>query len=258
MVWFKVDDGLHSHRKVLSIPRRDRSAAMGLWVLAGSWSAANLTDGEIPAYVIPQLGAHPRIAQVLVDAGLWHFVDGSFTFHAWSEDGRQPSRRETEARRKAWREKRAAQRARSERSMSEGDTRETPPERPPTTAGEGLPERLGTPSRPGPVPLPSRPGSGLGSQSALGRSELATIVDGLDLARIANTLGTDLPWAGRVAEQILERAEIGTVRNPQRYVEAAILERPDDYRPTPTPPRLDELCDHGRDRATCPFEQDQS
>lgn len=94
--------------------------------------------------------------------------------------------------------------------------------------------------------------SGLGSQSTNGRSEAAPI-DRLDLTRIATQLGADRAWAHRVAVQVMARAP-ADVRDPQRYVEAAIRERPQDYKPTPTPPGLGALCDHGRDRATCPFE----
>ncbi len=50
--WFKVDDKLHDHHKANAA----KKAAMGVWVLAGSWSADNLTDGFIPARVLANLG----------------------------------------------------------------------------------------------------------------------------------------------------------------------------------------------------------
>ena len=43
-MWFKVDDKLHDHRKA----RKAGKAAMGVWVLAGSWSMDNETDGFVP------------------------------------------------------------------------------------------------------------------------------------------------------------------------------------------------------------------
>ncbi|WP_181312485.1 hypothetical protein [Nocardioides campestrisoli] len=81
-MWFKVDDRLHDHRKA----RRAGKSAMGLWVLAGSWSAANLTDGFVPASLLPRWGTKAD-AKRLVDVGLWHddVQDGEagWSFHEW-------------------------------------------------------------------------------------------------------------------------------------------------------------------------------
>lgn len=66
MVWFKVDDKLHDHRKA----RQARKSAMGVWVLAGSWSADNLTDGFIPDDVATRWGTRHDFT-ALVSAGLW-------------------------------------------------------------------------------------------------------------------------------------------------------------------------------------------
>src|SRR4051812_39798971 len=71
MTWFKVDDGLWGHPKWLATP----APARGLWVTAGSWSAANLTDGRIPRHVLPSLGGRPRDAATLVTVGLWVTAD---------------------------------------------------------------------------------------------------------------------------------------------------------------------------------------
>jgi len=56
MPWFRADDGLSSSRKVLGIPRSRRAAAMGLWVLAGTWCSRELTDGFIGSHMF----ARPR------------------------------------------------------------------------------------------------------------------------------------------------------------------------------------------------------
>lgn len=82
MSWFKVDDKLHDHRK----SRKAGKAAMGVWVLAGSWAMSNETDGFVPGVVITRWGTS-RDAQRLVDAGLW-FVDErdgekGWRFHDW-------------------------------------------------------------------------------------------------------------------------------------------------------------------------------
>ncbi len=95
MPWFKVDDKLHDHRKA----RKAGKAAMGVWVLAGSWSMDNDTDGFVPADVLPRWGT-PSDARKLVIAGLWDDDEWSgeqgWRFHDWSRF--QPSAAVTAAR----------------------------------------------------------------------------------------------------------------------------------------------------------------
>lgn len=86
MTWFKVDDGLFLHHKIV----KAGNAAMGLWVRAGSWSAHHLTDGFIPDAVIEILGTPSQRAK-LIKAGLWIEGVGGCQFHEWSENGRQPT-----------------------------------------------------------------------------------------------------------------------------------------------------------------------
>ena len=71
MAWFKIDDGFYSSRKVLSIPRNVRLQAIGIWTLAGAWSAKELTDGIVPGYVLEELGCTTRIREALIEASLW-------------------------------------------------------------------------------------------------------------------------------------------------------------------------------------------
>ena len=89
MTWFKVDDKLHDHRKT----RAAGKAAMGVWVCAGSWAADNLTDGFVPATILPRWG-NGRDAARLCEVGLWvpDEQDGEqgWRFHEWAE--RQPTR----------------------------------------------------------------------------------------------------------------------------------------------------------------------
>lgn len=102
-MWFKVDDSFHSSRKLLSIPKRHRLAAAGLWVVAGSWCGQQLTDGRIPDYMIKEWGATPTIVKALVDSGLWIEVEGSNVFDKWHEY--QPSKQDVNAERAASRER---------------------------------------------------------------------------------------------------------------------------------------------------------
>jgi hypothetical protein len=77
MAWFKMDDGFANSKPVLRIPRRYRLQAVGLWSLAGTWSAKEETDGFIPEYVLEELCGTTGVANQLVQAGLWEIVKGS-------------------------------------------------------------------------------------------------------------------------------------------------------------------------------------
>lgn len=72
MTWFRVDDSFWTHPKVLSIPRKDRPTAVGLWTLAGSYSGQHLTDGLVGLNMIDEFGVPKRFALQLVEVRLWH------------------------------------------------------------------------------------------------------------------------------------------------------------------------------------------
>lgn len=62
-----------------------------------------------------------------------------------------------------------------------------------------------------------------------------------DLTKISNATGGDVDHAVRVATDILGRC-VSAPRNPLAYVLRSVGDEPDRYRPTPRPPRADELC----------------
>lgn len=98
MGWFKVDDQLAFNAKIVAAG----NSAMGLWLRAGSWSSAQLTDGFIPIHMANAMAnamANPSDQDALVSVGLWDEVNGGFQFHDWSEF--QPSADEERAKRKA-------------------------------------------------------------------------------------------------------------------------------------------------------------
>lgn len=159
MTWFKVDDTLHSHKKAM----RAGTEAMGLWVLAGSWAADQLTDGWVPQYAALRVAPNAvDLAERLVRAGLWvageHDGDKGWWFHGWQE--LQPTREEVLQRRKADAERRARWREAKQKK------RDTPAATGPDTGMEsrGASRRdtgresqgasaLPDPARPGPGPL---------------------------------------------------------------------------------------------------------
>lgn len=92
------------------IPKRARFAAVGLWSIAGSWSADQLTDGRVPDYMISEIGPPPSAAQALVDCGLWSRESDGFVFRNWHEY--QPSKQDVDAERAASKERMREFRAR--------------------------------------------------------------------------------------------------------------------------------------------------
>lgn len=138
MTWFKVDDSFHSHPKVLAAS----PAALGLWVVAGSWSGANLSDGFIPDHVLPRLlSDSASLARDLVTAGLWKRARGGYRFHDWGDFN--PQRETVEQDRRAARERM--------RKLRSG-------QKPAGQAANGSPEHMAnvrelfaTPTRPDPI-----------------------------------------------------------------------------------------------------------
>jgi len=118
VAWFKVDDHLSMNPKVIAAG----NSAMGLWVRGGSWCAANLTDGRLPAAMVQPLGGRTRDAQRLVEVGLWVKVDGGYQFKGWTDY--QPTKVEVEAERAANRERQKEYR---ERRRNGGRNSVTPP-----------------------------------------------------------------------------------------------------------------------------------
>jgi len=91
--WMKIDDTLHCHKKAM----KAGVEAMGLWVLAGSWSSDQLTDGFVPECMATRWAPNAtELAARLVTAGLWSVGecddDAGWWFHQWEE--RNPTRQE--------------------------------------------------------------------------------------------------------------------------------------------------------------------
>jgi hypothetical protein len=104
MAWFKVDDGFYTSQKVMRIPRNIRPQAIGLWLLAGTWSADKMTDGVVPAHILDEFGCNTEIFDAMIKSGLWKLHedvkpgdDVVIVFHDWCEY--QPTREQMIAKR---------------------------------------------------------------------------------------------------------------------------------------------------------------
>lgn len=237
MAWFRVDDGFAQHPKVLGIPRKDRAAAVGLWLLAGVWVAANLTDGRVPAYLPAELGCPDRLAGLLVDAGLWQVDEGrGWCFHGWEDY--QPTRVEvlTERERKA-----AAGRAgglasgRTRRSRSEAGASD-----PGSRSEAGASPVVEPPSR----PVPSRPSTSVVLSGHQSDAREPTDDDLISWTPAAGPrrppAGLDLP-AERIRFLEHNAGRWAQVRDPERawlgWLAKAVDRQAVADRPTPVPGR---------------------
>lgn len=120
MTWFKVDDSFHSHPKVLAA----EPAALGLWVVAGTWSSANLTDGFVPDHVLPRLLPDAvKLAEQLVTCGLWRRARGGHRFHDWGDynPSSEDVKREREAARERMRNLRAKRKGTAQPANCSGE-----------------------------------------------------------------------------------------------------------------------------------------
>lgn len=77
---FQVDPDFYDHPKTTGMS----DAAFSLWVRAGSFSAAKLTDGFITEDVLAHtLRTDKAVADELARRGLWRRVKGGYRFHEW-------------------------------------------------------------------------------------------------------------------------------------------------------------------------------
>jgi hypothetical protein len=112
MPWFKVDDQLAFHPKVLACP----PTSLALWLRAGAWCAGQLTDGRLPAAMLSPFGCRRRDAEKLVEVGLWEHTEDGYRFRNWEEY--QPTKAQVEAERAKNKERQSRWRKR----VSDGDS----------------------------------------------------------------------------------------------------------------------------------------
>lgn len=120
MSWVKLDDGFPEHPKVI----RAGGQAAWLYVAALCYCGRNLTDGHIPAAVLPRLTdakAPRRLAAALVRARLFIEDEDGWQIHDYGSY--QPSRAQVEADRE-----RARERAAKSRGTRAGMSQRTSPE----------------------------------------------------------------------------------------------------------------------------------
>lgn len=141
--WFKVESVMAVHRKTRLIPRDDctistRTAAMGVWFFAASWTAREETDGFVPAEEFERWDPTGELTNFLAHVGyLDHATVGGevgYYLHDWLDV--QQSKAQMDARRTY-----DAARQRKSRSNRTGQNRPDPDDRGP---GNGRSEAIQT------------------------------------------------------------------------------------------------------------------
>jgi hypothetical protein len=157
VTWFKVDDSFHAHPKVLAT----NPAALGLWVVAGAWSSAHLTEGYVPDHALPRLlPDSAELARALVAAGLWRKVRGGHQFHDWTDynptadDVRAMREKRAEAGRKGGLASSAARSKPASKRQANGSALASPTVEPPTRPDPTPKEGLARASPPPPTSEP--------------------------------------------------------------------------------------------------------
>jgi len=85
--WVRLDTSIWCHDKVLDLlDQRDGHKAFSLYVFGLSYSGLVQTDGRIPGRALPMIHGTRRLADMLVDHGLWkHLEAGDYQVINYAE-----------------------------------------------------------------------------------------------------------------------------------------------------------------------------
>lgn len=112
MEFFKAASKLYVNEKINSLS----PSAFRVLVFSWAWAADNESDGRIPDFVLPSLGAKQKDVAELVEAGSWERNGTGHVIHDWLEH--QKSKEQLEADREIWRKRQAVRRSRKSREES--------------------------------------------------------------------------------------------------------------------------------------------
>jgi len=116
MTWFKVDDNLCFHPKVLAAG----NGAMGGWIRLGAHCSQHETDGFATALVVNAIFSVADLAAIMSTGMLVALPDGRYEMHDYLKYN--PSKAELAAKRAHWAERRGQDRRRVSHVVSHSDT----------------------------------------------------------------------------------------------------------------------------------------
>ena len=103
--WVRLDTSIWAHDKTLDLlAMKDGHKAFTLYVFGLAYSGLIQTDGRIPDRALPMIQGTRRLADVLVDVGLWRHLDGGayeVINYAERQQSAKTTERQVESRRKA-------------------------------------------------------------------------------------------------------------------------------------------------------------
>ncbi|MFF4779424.1 hypothetical protein ACFY05_42075 [Microtetraspora fusca] len=237
-VRFQVDPDFYDHPKAIGMS----DAATALWVRAGSYSAAKLTDGFIAEHVLVMLSRAPEeAADELVRRGLWKRSKGGYRFHEWSS--RNLTKARVEADRKRDRESKRKRRNQRETDEGKDENEQANPEIVRPDSGRNRPGVAPESNTNRPLSV-SVSGSMSVSGSKSSSTRRNTREDDDDQNQRIEQKITDLlheltgrtvppDWAARIRRQLLDGRD---VEKPIAYITRSISARPGDFLPTSTLP----------------------
>ena len=118
MPWARIDDKFYAHPKGFKLGKY-RLAAIGLHVLAITWSCDQLTDGVLPEDVVVMLGGTPAVVEALIRAGMWHHSEERREYLIHDFDVYNKTRDQVEKQREDWRRRQGMSRGESRRDTNE-------------------------------------------------------------------------------------------------------------------------------------------
>lgn len=85
--WVRLDTGIAHHDKIAAlIQRRDGWRAIAVYTFSLAWSGGQGTDGHVPEHAIYVLHGTPKVAETLVEVGLWDVDDrGGWSIHNFAQ-----------------------------------------------------------------------------------------------------------------------------------------------------------------------------
>lgn len=218
MTWAKIDDRFHSHPKTREAWHTSH-AAIGLHLLAMSYSAGQMTDGWIESGFVneklPNRRERDKAVSALEVAGLWERHETGWQIHDWLDYN--PSRADILDKRR----KDSARKARGSRTDSTTDSARNPDgirtETPWTPNGIHTPSAPPDPTRPiKPPPAPPSGGrrrdrAGFGDEVATWAAEHFPNADPVAVGSClswARTHGLESPSADELSKYAQQRGAV--------------------------------------------------
>jgi hypothetical protein len=79
--WFNADSKMYLHKKC----RNAGLAAMGLWLMCGTYSSDNLLDGHVPDWYVASWPQGSKLAKKLVEVRFWDEAEDGYQIRSWAE-----------------------------------------------------------------------------------------------------------------------------------------------------------------------------